>query len=491
LPAGATANTLRRPAADGVHGKRARFSAILVPAALLVLSALAVYAIARGSSRFPYGLNATPPRAIVLIVVDALRADRLSAYGFHASQPNIKELADSSSVFDDAYTNASWTKPAISSLFTGLWPTELGTTSMLEEVRGKLLETRLPESVPTLAALMRRNAYATAGFVNNPHLSPALGFAAGFDVYEHGTLACEEIAGKFAGWLRGLPDERNSFAYLHLLEPHAPYEVPATSSSQKLTKLARLNRAVTEATDYGSFTRWRDDVNEGRLRLADADLAAILELYDTEILRVDQAVGAVVGSLKQCGVFSEALIVLMADHGENFLEHGIMAHPATTLYEPQMRIPLLIKFPESWGIHPGRVKGRVQTIDITATLAAACGGALGRGRSLAASAAFGRAPDGAIVCEAVRGAALYEGSMKIVFRFKDDRAVVQEIYNLSRDADTRVNLAAKKPSYSARARGRMERWLAFVDARGRANPSTGSPLDQERQERLKALGYLN
>lgn len=258
-----------------------------------------------------------PPLAarsnVLLITVDALRADHVGAYGYaRATTPNIDALAREGVVFTRAYTSAPQTSYALSSMMTGM------------HFRA------LQAAPPTWAEQFAHDGYATAAFypetiffTDRPRFEDMERRRLGFDVaaVEYET-AFDRVA-RVQSYVRDLPEDRPFFAWAHLFEPHEPYD-------------------AHDEHPFGS---------------------AELDRYDSEIAYVDRAIGALVAGVR--ALRPQTIVVVTADHGEAFGEHASRYH-GTTLYEEQIRVPLVIH--ANGVFSPARVERPVQTIDLFPTL---------------------------------------------------------------------------------------------------------------------------
>jgi arylsulfatase A-like enzyme len=290
---------------------------------------------------------------VVVYLIDSLRADRLGCYGYGKPvSPAIDAFAESALVFDNATANSSWTKSAVASIFTGLWPASHQAITR---------EDKLPAAAFTLAEALREAGYATVGFSTNPSIAEEFGFEQGFDQL---TLLgietyADELSAQAAEWLRAFDGERPFFLYLHTLDPHDPYlppagemerwspEVPAEFAARTDEVVNRLNRTATRRAEAGET------------------LASLEALYDGEIAANDRAFGQLMEILEQSGELRDTVIIVVADHGEDFGEHGVWRH-GSRLTRESLRVPLLIRLP---GDHrTGREPSLVQQVDILPTL---------------------------------------------------------------------------------------------------------------------------
>jgi arylsulfatase A-like enzyme len=296
-----------------------RFTSIVtsVAAALLVAVALSP-----GRFAVPSAASVDTPRLVVLITIDALRADHLGVYGYdRPTSPNIDAFARESIVVDDAIAQAPYTKASIASLLTGLYPTAHKTyttaanivDTMDGRVDGALGATDvLPENVTTLAEALKARGYETAALTTNPFLIADFGFAQGFDRFEfvsgEGFAAAPDVLARAVQIVDG--QEEPLFLWVHLMEPHSPYS-PAISFEHELPRLS-MPRVMPE-----SFTI------PGYLAPGGSRDARFYEtMYDREIRNVDAALGPFLGALREKPVWRDTVLVLTADHGEEFFEHG-------------------------------------------------------------------------------------------------------------------------------------------------------------------------
>lgn len=314
---------------------------------------------------------------IVLVVVDTLRADHLTPYGYaRPTTPNVQSLlADRGVVVDEAYAPAPWTIPSIVSLLASRWPGEL-----LSPDPGAAA---LPPTVPNLATALRARGYETAAFVGNPTLDKSLGFANGFDTYvlPESLVAglekdhADRITAHALKWLRASPHRKPFFLYAHYLDPHDPYDNPEVVDGR-----APFESGTTSTLNgrdvHGVFL--------GKIPLLDpaADVAHLSALYDTEIHYFDRSLRWLLAAFEGERL-GETLFVLTADHGEELYDHGGWKH-GRTLYQEQLRVPMIWRWE---GRLPAgtRIAGPVRLLDVAPTLLDAAGGSVPdswQGRSL-------------------------------------------------------------------------------------------------------------
>ena len=303
---------------------------VVRPAMLLAAGAALLFSGCRGDEARP-----TAGAPLILVSIDTLRSDRLPAYGYGAvATPRLDALAADALLFERAYSHCPLTLPSHASLFTGLLPPDHGVRDNREF---ELIEQR-----ETLAEVLREAGYRTAGFVSSMVLRRSTGIAQGFEHYDD---AIEKAAGRrssrsaersgartvtaAADWMADLRPGEPFFLFVHLYEPHAPYEAPEPFGSQY------------------------DDA------------------YDAEVAYSDSLVGELLDHLKRRGLYDASLIVLLSDHGEGLSDHGEREH-GLLLYREALQVPLMIKLPR------GRSAGRrreapVGLVDVAPTVLALLG----------------------------------------------------------------------------------------------------------------------
>ncbi len=279
---------------------------------------------------------------VILIVVDTLRADHLSAYGYERrTSPVLDAFAAENLHFDFAIATAPWTAPSVASIFTGLYPAAHGVNRHVEaEDRAvvSLKAAALSEGFLTLAEAVKANGYRTAGITGNAWVADDLGFAQGFD--EFSTLDYQpavDINRRAFRTLDALAEQDDPFLlYVHYMDPHTPYR-PPKSHPQRFT--------------------------EPLLRPVVASQRERIDLYDAEIHYLDSQIGLFFDRLRELDLYKDAVIVVVSDHGEQFKEHGNKGH-GHNAYHYQLHVPLFLK---AGGLR-GRVRELVSIADIYPTL---------------------------------------------------------------------------------------------------------------------------
>jgi arylsulfatase len=285
---------------------------------------------------------------VILILVDALRADHTSANGYHrTTTPNLDDrLLNHGVSFTRARTPSPWTGPANMAIMTGYYPYHLNATWD---------HTVLPATIPTLAEMLHEAGYFGAGFVSNAFLSQSRGFSRGFDVYDDALAfnptsfqgVAAALNGRVFSWLAsGPPEPAPLFLFVYYVDPHTWYHpVPPFNTLYDETYTGNLHPEV-----------YRDgqDVVADVISPSERDVEHLIALYDGETAYWDYYLGELLAELENQQLLDNSLVVVTADHGQAFGEHGRWTH-GNGLYEEVLRVPLLVRYPGL--ITPG------QTID--------------------------------------------------------------------------------------------------------------------------------
>jgi arylsulfatase len=291
-----------------------------------------------------------PARNLIVYLVDTVRADHLGCYGYRLpTSPALDAFALEAVLFENAYAQSSWTKPAVASIFTGLRPWRHGANQRRQ---------RLADEAVTLAEILAAAGYRTAGFITNPNVGGAFGFRQGFERYhaEREEQSGESVRRAAFDWLeaRG-EDARPFFLYLHTVEPHSPYRDALDRAGEFGARLADPQIGLR---------RHLRALGDGSLRAAPETVSELVALYDAEVAAADTSFGALLDELGRRGLADETIIVFVSDHGEEFADHGGFEH-SRTLYEEVLRVPLIVRAP---GFAPRRVAASAQHVDLLPTL---------------------------------------------------------------------------------------------------------------------------
>jgi arylsulfatase A-like enzyme len=456
----------------------------------LVLSALVLAGSASCERSGPV-LGPYPGRNILLITVDTLRADHLGVYGYpRPTSPTIDRLASEGITFDYAFAPRGMTWPSLATMLTSLAPT---TTNV--RWNGQYL----PVEVPTLAGILRDSGYRIGGFLGGSicHMARGTGkfrkLACGDDAY---------VTSRAIEFFR-TPSDQPTFAWLHLLAPHAPY-APAAEHDRFTNK------------DYrGPVDRMRfalDAIVTKQMELSKADLEQLIGLYDGEVLSADAQVGLLLKALDELDERKDTIVVFSADHGEDLYEHNRYLYHACSIYDSALRIPMILALPDRAGAGT-RYAPIVEMIDLAPTLLELVGIEplpSFEGASMVAQVS-GRERGDAAAAEAEKGPVAtsewYDPklmkSLQTVrtskWRYISNpegltpkcvppgdyyRVAREELYDLEADPREQTNVAAGHPDV-------VEALSAFTQ-QGHAAATDDQPLpvDPKLSEELRSLGYL-
>ncbi len=415
----------------------------------LAATLLAVLAAACGGGA-PSTSGPVPPavsstaRHVVLVTIDTLRADRVGAYGYAAAKtPAIDAIAAAGLRVGQAFATAPVTLTSHASLLSGLYPPAHG---------ARHNGIAMAPGVPTLATILKAQGFATGAFVGAFPLERRFGLAAGFDVYgdrlprlENGKPADErpgeDVVDEALAWRRGTGAAR-TFLWVHLFEPHAPYRNPT----------------------------------DGR---------PVAVRYDEDVAEADRQVGRLVAGLGS--ERASTLVVVAADHGEAFGEHGEIGH-SLFVYDTTLRVPLVLQGP---GVVPGTAPGPLSLVDVAPTVL----GLLGvpapamDGRAFAGPTAVAFDPSRVLYADTEAPwrdfgwsplRSVRTGGLKFI------QAPTPELYDVAQDAGESSNLLPARASALAPLRA------ALAEAvRDRVPVSADTPpMDADARRRLQALGYL-
>ena len=322
---------------------------------------------------------------ILFIVMDTVRADHLSSYGYgRRTTPNIDRISREGVLFSNAFSAAPWTLPSHASMFTGLYP------SQHQADHGHY---ELHESFPTLAELLGEAGYQTVGFSENASVGRFSRLARGFGEF-HETWRrplIVRVSAKVAIWVFHYKDrleyaERSIgiferwvsnnnhggkpfFAFLNFMAAHGPRYARPGFGSGNWTKesLARIEPVNLNPARYYL----------PQFKLNQQELGIMVDLYDSNISYLDSQIGDLISYLEKAGILDETILILTSDHGENFGEHGLFEHQFC-LYNTLLHVPLILRYPALW--EPKRIERRVSTVLLFNTVLALAGTS-GRGGS--------------------------------------------------------------------------------------------------------------
>lgn len=420
------------------------------------------------------GCAAEPPGGIVLVVIDTLRADHMSLYGYEReTTPRIDELSTSGKVFEHAYSASSWTLPGMASILTGLYPNAHGA--------GTSAHRRLREGVITLPQYLSGAGYETGAVVNVSFLDPIFGMATGFDHYDLKQATAielrraDESLDASLEWLDGRDTSRPFFLLLHLFDVHHQFNAPEP---------ARGVFTDAFADRYGD-TLATIESREAAEQAADVEF--IKAAYDEEILWVDAQIGRLFESLRERNLHDTTWVALTADHGEAFPGEHVRKGHGMSLHDEVMRVPLVLWGP---GVPAARHQEPVSTVDIVPTLLDLAQLEVPQvsGGSLVPYLAGGAPPARPIYARSnyygIELEAIVEWPYKMVV---NRTARSPAIYDLSTDPGELDALRDPDNAQLTRTARRLQRQMREI-RRDRAGDAVELSPELERQ--LRALGYI-
>ena len=287
------------------------------------------------------------PGPVIVITIDTLRADRLGCYGYgRDTSPNLDRFAEGAVLFETAETPIATTLPAHVSLWTSRYPLQTGVVA-----NDKRFDPGANDS-SFFAESMRRAGYRTAAFVSATPIKRESGIAVGFETYdqpEEPQRIAGETTDRVLEWL-GDGTDPEFFLWVHYFDPHQPYEPPSPFDVAFRTDDVLLEFMRERRFPYGDNRLVQLQNNQ----------------YDGEILYTDGQIQRLFDRLQELGLYDEATIVVTADHGEGLGQHNYMGHGR--IYNEQLRVPLIVKFPASSGLNGQRRTNLVSLVDVVPTL---------------------------------------------------------------------------------------------------------------------------
>lgn len=435
--------------------------------------------------------DAAAPPNVILILVDTLRAQNLALYGYDKdTSPNLARLARDGVLFEDARSQAPCTYPSANSILTGRHPVRF--LGQEDDAMG------IPPQIPSLAEILGARGYATVAVTASPIVresptkyNPTGGFARGFDVFEERCLwkhaSClNEFALDYTKVLR-----QPFFLYLHYMDPHSPLKIPEDWPRRIATEPYKgkwfvekgLLAPIAEQL-YGPTKNVPVDAR---------DLRHLVALYDEEIAYFDNQLGLLLDGLADRGLLEKTLIVLVADHGEEFLEHGHIKH-CHSLFDTEIKTPLIIRPPGPLSAETGRARhaprridAEVANLDVAPTIVDYAGLDPAEldmeAQSLRPLIEGGPPPEAIQVSSWGTLRAAKKGRFKLILDLSDDS---MELFDVETDPGETTDVQTAHPEAVRSLRALIRDWVR----------SAGKNSDQQlregrdAQERLKALGYL-
>ena len=422
-----------------------------------------------------------PPPNVLVILVDALRADHLGVGGYPLpTSPAIDRLAEEGVAFTSAFAHSSWTKPSIATLFTSLYPGQHGIDRVGVQEGDDYMTDILHEGYDTLAERFRAAGYSTIGVLNQVHLQDRFGFAQGFDHFEAVRgMGALKLNRKLLKQLEGVGSSP-FFAYLHYLDVHWPYTKRLAGKQDAFGSMDMVSEPPQRGNRVADWVETLD---------SEADLDALVARYDQEVAFADAAIGELMLSLQAMGLYENTLVVVTSDHGEGFLEHDKLLHSFTP-YDEVLHVPLVFRLPTSLPEPVPEVDAPAGLVDLMPTLLDLANlppAAQAQGQSLVPLMQGESVPERWIFAESADAVAVRSSTHKLI-RFHDGRV---EFYDLVADPDE------QSPDTGACVDlcGRLAEQLvghqrAMSEMRKIGLEGGTAILDEKELEELRSLGYL-
>lgn len=431
------------------------------------------------------GDDGGPARNGIVILIDTCRYDDVGRDGPHGPvTPNIDRFAEGASRLTRCAAPAPWTLPSVGSLLTGVYPTVHGALGRYPDFA------KLRPEVPTAAEILSRAGFETAAFVNVAFLHPVLGLDRGFGTYDYvggANRVIRRAAPTFdraAEWIEGRGEGR-FFLLIHLFDPHMDFDPEEPFLSRFLE-----GYEGTMEPPFTGVSRWK---GERKITTEIRDFARAL--YRAEIASVDEEIGRFLARLDSSGLSDETVVVVTADHGEEFWDHGEFEH-GHKLYEELLHVPLLIRAPgRPFEREISRLVGLVDVMPTLFDLLGVPADSGFQGESLV-PLLEGENPPG----ERYRfaEALLYGNDWKGVIgeRYKYSLSEAQPggvLFDLSLDPGERHDIAADRPNVAAEMNRVLVDWYRAVLERTGGSVRGGETVDMEQEvvEQLRSLGYVD
>jgi len=414
---------------------------------------------------------------IILISLDTLRADHMSLYGYERpTSPELEDFAKAATVYTRCQTTAPWTLPAHASMFTGLYPFEHGARTyprdQVDQPRKFNNTIRLPDRHVTLAEVLGDCGYRTGAVTaNEGFLTEQYGLSQGFDHWDNDDTRAPIINGRALSWLTEQPEDEPVFLFINYMDTHRPYNNAPRPNIPHHEKHG-IAKLAAEVLGQGEYTQ--DQVQQ------------LVDVYDTSVANLDEALGELLDELRRLELFDQALIVVTSDHGEFLGDHELMDH-AKDVYQGAAHVPLIVKAP---GQTEARVDdGWISLVHIPEIVLAHTRGCgidtlNGRQRETVLTELFGPRPRqklGAWRFKRVRRA-LMQGD----FKFVQSSDGNDELYNLLADPGELQNLLAERSELAGKLSELLELHYGDIQVPEELNLIE---MSDEDLETMRAMGY--
>lgn len=416
---------------------------------------------------------------LVILSLDAASASHFSVYNYsHETTPFLKKLSKESLVFNNAFTNSSFTLASITSLFTGLLPSTHGVLSS---------ELSIPNEAVLLSEYFKEKGFRTAAFTGNYFFSKAFGFNQGFDYFyepplenilNHSSIIFQEIK----NWIDANINNK-FFIFAHFREPHVPYHPPPEFSKLFWNKPIPSNIKEARSVNCTDYTQRSQE-----------EIDYIISQYDALIRYMDSLIENFFAYLQEKKILKKTIIIIISDHGQSFWQHQIHTH-SILVYDEIIHIPLIIKFPSNLSIHPNKIENQIEIIDLMPTLIDLF--SLNKknnfpGVSFAQCLLINQCPQKPFIISR------NESTSSPLYAIRDLRykLIVSrnnknfELYDIKKDPSEKLNIFKENSIIANYFLGHLQKTLTDAVKYRYFNPQP-SQLTGEVQEKLRALGYVD
>jgi arylsulfatase len=407
---------------------------------------------------------------ILVISLDACRADHLGCYGYpRPTSPFLDSLAHRGLRFAQAYANTHGTAPSHTTILSSLY-------QETHRVEYSSLRGVVPPEAVMMQEVLAARGYVTLGVTDGGRMGRKFGFARGFEAFDDGGRGVASGSRRLVELIRQHSGAgRPIFAFYHTYEIHSPYLPPDEY---------RGLFGQFESTFVPSSENLLEVAHAARRRLGKADLEYLEAMYDAGIRYTDDTLRQRFAELEELGFFDRYLLVVTADHGEEFAEHGGLLH-RDLLYEELIRVPLIVA---GSGVPQGRVEGRlVSSIDIAPTVLGYAGLPVPETMAGTSLLEMPRGEEPVVVSQ-------YR-NLRYALRRREWKLIEStsppglELFNLREDPAETRNMASERPELAARLQSQLAQWRRAQQPGALAETGSVS-LSEEERRRLKALGYL-
>jgi choline-sulfatase len=430
-----------------------------------------------------------PVKNVIVYLIDTLRADHLTAFNpqTRVRTPGLDGLvAQGAAVFASAHTQENWTKPSVATLLSSLMPWEHHAITT---------EAVVPRDIDMLPEILEKHGFYSGAFIANGYVSEKFGFKQGWDTWRNYVREgrynrAEFLAADAVAWLDARPASLPFFLYMHAIDPHVPYK--PTGQFMSLYDPEPYNGVV----DFSDDNTLLEKIKIGSIKLKDRDKRRLEALYDSEISYHDLHFKTLLTALEKRNLADNTMIVVVADHGEEFWDHGSVGH-GHSVYEELLRIPMVVRVPGLTD-QPMRIESSSGLVDVLPTVMEALG--LPLPANLSGRSLMPELRGDALDAPRVTVSGFMDGwRTAVVGRLKLIQRTEKRVmlHDLGSDPREQVDVAAQRPISTRYVRGQLGLALHASEP-VQAGSSSGkkrhkeekTTIDAETEAQLRALGYI-